>query len=93
MARVFTTTFEYNGEIHTAIVTQANHSVCIRVANESLQPLLPSEGLHFSSNSGVLEKMNSKAETEKLIQAIIKGLEAQGHMEVVLPLLREGNAL
>ena len=91
MARVFTTTFEYNGETFTAIVTQANDSVCIRIVNDALHPLLPSEGLHFSSTSGILQKLESKAETQNLIQAIIKGLESQGSLEDILPMLREGS--
>ena len=84
MARVFTTSFEYNKKTYTAIVTQTKDHVYIRIANDLLEELIPAEGLKLPSRR-LITLSAAETEVDKLLSTILSALDINDSQVDVLP--------
>jgi hypothetical protein len=81
MARVFTTSFQYNGLNYTAIVSQVGSSVSIMVPHTELHELLPDGRISYNPAEEDTALRYPQAHTQRLVNHILSAIEATGRLQ------------
>lgn len=77
MAKVFTTSFEHNGQTYTALVTQLDDSLTIRLLDGSLELFLPGGKFSGITKTGT-DGVDLSSKTDSLVAAILAEVQAKG---------------
>ena len=83
MARVFTTSFQYNGLNYTAIVSQVGTSVSIMVPHTELHELLPNGRISYNPSEEDAANHFTEAHTQRLVNHIVAAVEATGRLQLM----------
>ncbi len=77
MARVFTTTFPYQGKSYTAVISQIDGSLTIYIPDESLHSILPGGRVSFHSHQGIKIDTPQLSPVQDLIISVLGAIEVQ----------------
>jgi patatin-like phospholipase/acyl hydrolase len=78
MARVFTTSFQFRGVTYTAIITQVDGSIYIRVNDPALQETFPLGELRYNHEQGLELEAQGLTDSQDLIVAVLSALKEDG---------------
>lgn len=90
MARVFTISFEYRGSTHTALITQVDGSLTIRVVDDALHSILPDGEVVYNMKQGLQIDPVTLTTAQDLMIAILSTIEEKGVLPRNSSLTRPG---
>ena len=75
MARVFTTSFVYDGEMYTAVISHTNDTINIYVPDEAFHDILPSGKVTYYPEQGLEIDTFKLSKSQHLILNILTSIE------------------
>lgn len=76
MARVFTTTFQYDSRTYTALVTELENSLTITMVDGTLQLVVPLGELPLSAETEPEANAAHRQEVQSLVRATLQAVNA-----------------
>lgn len=77
MARAFTTSFLFKGELFTAVISQVNNTINIYVPDKSLHEILPCGKATYHPEQGLVIDTQKTSISQHLILNILRSIDQQ----------------